>query len=197
VSEQLPSSAQSRPARGLILAVLCLVLAAVQIVIVGTTDKYAGRDLDTRDGARVTADPSEIDRLKSGLQAADPVARVESAAGLLRLGLIEAGDALLEVAAGPEGEGQRAAVAEFGRVAKPMGEAVGFILDWPASDDTPPTAEQIKSARYFWEQRANPTLLLDVQDRLAGGDLRWAELDRASVLRDWLHRASDGKSERR
>lgn len=197
MSEQLPSSAQSRPARGLILAVLCLVVAAVQIVIVGTTDKYAGRDLNTRDGARATADPSEIDRLKSGLQAADPVARVESAAGLLRLGMIEAGDALLEVAAGPEGEGRTAAVAEFGRVAKPMGEAIGFILDWPASDDTPPTAEQLKSARDFWEQRANPTLLLDVQDRLAGGDLRWAELDRASVLRDWLHRASDGKSERR
>lgn len=197
MSEQQTSSAPSVSAGSLILAALCLVIAAAQVVIIAMTNDHPRPDSSGHSAPQVAADLAEIDRLKSSLQAADAGVRVESAVSLLRSGLIEGGYALLEAASGPDGEPRKAAIAEFGRVARPMGEAVGFILDWPASADTPPTADQIRLARAFWERWATPTLLLDVQARLAGTDLRWAELKQASVLRDWIRRVSISRGEDR
>jgi len=197
VSEQQPSSTPSASAGSLILAAFCVVIAAAQVVIIATTNGHPRPDSSGHNAPRAAVDLAETDRLKADLQAADASVRVASAVRLLRSGLIEAGDALLEVASGPDGELRKAAIVEFGRVARPMGETVGFVLDWPASADSPPTADQIRSARAFWERWATPTLLFDVQARLAGTDHRWAELKQASVLRDWLRRVSSSRSEGR
>lgn len=191
MSEQPSLPVRSKRAGSLLLTALCLLIAAAQIVVVATTNKYAGQDVSDRQGAVPAEDSAEVDRLKSGLVAVDPARRVESAVALLQRGVIEGGSALLEAASGPDGEARSAAVAEFGRVARPMAEAVGFILDWPASADAPPTAEQIRLAKAFWERWATPRLILDVQARLSGADRNWKRLEQASALTDWLRRALD------
>ncbi|MGQ9651681.1 MAG: hypothetical protein ACUVXJ_16380 [Phycisphaerae bacterium] len=190
MSKQLSLPVRFRPAGSWFLTALCLLIAATQIVVVATTNNYPEQDVSDRTDAVPTEDSAEVDRLKSGLMAADPGRRVESAVALLQRGVSEGGRALLEEASIPNVETRNAAVAQFGRLARPMAEAVGFLLDWPASADTPPTAEQIRQAKAFWERWATPRLILDVQDRLSGADSGWERLEQASVFRGWLRRVS-------
>ncbi|HPD31070.1 MAG TPA: hypothetical protein PLL20_13825 [Phycisphaerae bacterium] len=191
MSEQPSLSVRSRRTVSVLLTVLCLVIAAAQIVIVATTYEYANRSVSSREGAVPAEDPAELDRLKSGLMAADPGRRVESAVALLQRGMIEGGSVLLEAASDPDVGARRVAVAEFGRVARPMAEAVGVVLDWPVPADTPPATEHIRLAKAFWERWATPRLLLDVQARLSGADSRWERVEQATFLRNWLRWVSE------
>jgi hypothetical protein len=144
---------------------------------------------------RPSLSETQIKEIESELQSADAGKRLASATALLRLGRLEGGPVLFDLAAGGDVAVRKVAAAELGRVVVPMAEAVGGVVDWPSSADVFPSAEQLASARSFWTQRATDKLLQDVEGRLAGADPCLTELDEMLVRRDRLYRVAGKASE--
>ena len=192
MSEQQVYLPPSTPHRTWLVGVLCLLVLAAATVLVVTHRRYAGSEGGS--SPETTVPPGQVEKLTAGLRAADSSRQLEAAVGLLQLGLTEGGLTLLELTTDADGSVRKAAAMEFGRVARPAAETVGVILDWPTGADTPPTVAQIASAKAFWERWVTPTLLRDVQVRLAGTDRQWAELSRMLAVRDRLYRISGKRS---
>ncbi len=195
VNEQQICPSPSTRQRIWLLAVLCLLTFVATVVLVASHRRFAGNEGGSI--AQTAAPPEQIEKLTAGLASADSRRRLESAIGLLQLGRTEAGASLLALSTDSDANVRKTAVAEFGRVARPAGETLGVLLDWPTDPNTPPTAAQVVSATAFWEQRVTPALLRDVQVRLAGTDPQWAELNRMLIIRDALYRISGTRLSKR
>jgi hypothetical protein len=117
-----------------------------------------------------------LDWVLAGAHSEQPWQRVGCCVGLLELGRPEGGELLLAQIKGASPDVQAFAYTEFRRLAEPMTQAVGHMVDWPEKDSVTPAAWDRLAAA--WKQCATPELLADVLERIEGGDVRWHEVNR-------------------
>lgn len=169
-------------------------VGATAALIAASLDR--DRSLRSKQGiAPVLRAPEELASLNAGLRSTNSSERLASAVCLLQLGETNAGPVLLDLTADADAGVATTAAAEFGRVAIVMGEAIGCLVDWPTSPETPPSPGQLAAARAFWHQKATNRLLSDVQERLAGADWRWSQINGMLAKRDWLYKVADSVKE--
>lgn len=124
------------------------------------------------------------DWLDKNVQSSQPWQRVGSAAGLMYLGRLEAGELLITAARGTDADIAGFAMRELAWTAGPMAQAIGRPMAWLDSDPLPTDAGSIDQLDQFWRECATTKLLNDVLARLMLRDRDWAEMGRLIHARD-------------
>jgi hypothetical protein len=103
--------------------------------------------------------------------------RAGCAIGLLELGHPAGGDALIDLLAASDPEIRSFVIAELRRIADPMAETVGQVLQWPEAE-TAPDPEYLNGLRHFWAGYGTTRLLSDTLSRLERIDPQWHAVNR-------------------
>lgn len=114
--------------------------------------------------------------LRDGVRSGEPWRRAGCAAGLVELGLVEGGEALVDLLVSGPGEVRYFAAQQLQRIMEPVSHAVGRSLDWPGWAEVERNPARWEEIRIFWRRWVTPMLLCDALDRIERQDERWRSI---------------------